>query len=57
MKINPQLANEFATAGFRFGHTLIRNTLNRFDVNNQRITSSPALILQDIIFKPTEAYK
>lgn len=53
--VNPGLAGEFATAAFRFGHTLVRTKIGRFDSNNQQ--SSPALDLFDIIFRPTEAYK
>jgi hypothetical protein len=51
--VNPQLANEFAAGAFRFGHTLIKNTLSRVNSNNQ-VTG--AVNLQDIIFRPVEAY-
>ena len=50
--VNPSLSNEFVTAGFRFGHTLIRNILSRAQ-NNQLKSSIP---LQDIVFRPVEAY-
>jgi len=49
------LANEFAAAAFRFGHTMIRNQFGRFDRNNQKVGNS--LVLSDIIFRPVEAYK
>lgn len=52
--INPALAGEFATAAFRFGHTLVRGQISRVGRNQQN--TSPALNLQDIIFRPVEIY-
>ncbi|RNA44780.1 chorion peroxidase-like isoform X2 [Brachionus plicatilis] len=52
--INPSLSGEFASAAFRFGHTLMRSSFRRFDAND-RETSAP-LSLFDIIFRPAEAY-
>jgi hypothetical protein len=54
-KINPALAGEFSTAAFRFGHTLVRPRFSRFNANMQ--STSPAINLQDIIFRPVEIYK
>jgi len=54
-KINPSLANEFAASAFRFGHSLVRNSVNKFNTNNQPV--GPALNLSQIIFDNDEAYK
>ena len=34
-KVNPNIANEFSTCGFRFGHTMLSNQLLRLDSNNK----------------------
>lgn len=54
-KINPTIANEFATAAFRFGHTLVRNNFGRYDGNGYMIAAS--LNISEIIFKNIQAYK
>jgi len=52
-KVDPSLANEFGVAAFRFGHTLIRNSLDRYNLNHQNINS--VVELSSIIFDVTEA--
>jgi Animal haem peroxidase len=52
-KINPTISNEFATAAFRFGHTLVNNYVRRFNTQRKMIEEMP---LADIIFSPVEAY-
>jgi peroxidase len=52
--VNPQLSNEFASAAFRFGHTLVRNQYGRFNANGQPM--STPVVLSDLIFRPVEAY-
>ncbi|CAF0776314.1 unnamed protein product [Brachionus calyciflorus] len=52
--INPSLSGEFATAAFRFGHTLIRSQIKKFDGNGRE--TSDALNIFDIIFRPAEAF-
>ena len=49
--VNPQVANEFSTAGFRVGHTLLSSNLERF---NEDGTVSPGghLSLKDAFFNP-----
>lgn len=54
MKVNPSTANEFSTAAFRFGHTLVRNKMGRFDKNN--LFMAPSVNLSETMFKPDEAY-
>lgn len=51
--ISPALANEFGVAAFRFGHTLIRNQLDRFNLFHQNVNSP--VNLSSIIFDVTEA--
>ncbi|RNA39523.1 Dual oxidase 2 [Brachionus plicatilis] len=53
MKINPAIANEFSTAAFRFGHTLIRDKFTRYDENDQKIK---AINFTDMSFKSDLAY-
>ena len=38
--INPSMYNEFSVAAFRFGHSLIRQQSNHYDVNNNQIKNS-----------------
>ena len=53
-QVNPAIANEFATSSFRFGHTLIRNNLDRYNLFNRIVGN---VDLKTIIFDSTEAYK
>ncbi len=53
--VNPALYNEFAAAALRFGHSLVRNKLNRFDSKNQVIGAT--LNISNMIFLTDEAYK
>ncbi len=53
-KVNPSIANEFAAAAFRYGHTTVRNQFSRRNINNQQTST---VNLGDIIFRPVEAYK
>ena len=53
--VNPSLANEFATATLRFGHSAVNRLNRRFDLNNNDLASP--LLLGDTIFTVDEAYK
>jgi peroxidase len=52
--VNPSMANEFTTAAFRFGHSMIRNQYSRADQTNKKFAK---INLSDMIFRPVEAYK
>ena len=47
--VDPSIANVFAAASFRFGHSLLTSTVSRLDSNNQSIGD---LLLGKDFFKP-----
>lgn len=49
--VNPQIFNEFSTAAFRMGHTLINSTILRMDNNGQE-TKEGNISLRDAFFNP-----
>lgn len=49
--VNPQIFNEFSTAAFRMGHTLINGTIIRMD-NNGKETKEGNISLRDAFFNP-----
>lgn len=53
-RANPSITNEFTTAAYRFGHSMILNKLDRFNSLNQNM--SAAVSLFDMIFQVDEAY-
>ncbi|KAK2581110.1 hypothetical protein KPH14_007930 [Odynerus spinipes] len=52
---NPSVLNEFATAAFRIGHSLLRPHLPRMDRNYQNI--DPPILLRDGFFNPDMLYQ
>lgn len=50
---NPNLAAEFSTAAFRFGHTLLRSFISKADRSMRTFDN---LTLSSIMFKNREAY-
>jgi hypothetical protein len=48
--VNPGIANEFATAGFRLGHSLLGNDIEFLDNNGNEIADEVGL--QDAFFNP-----
>ncbi len=47
--INPDIANEFSTAAYRFGHSALSETILRLDANGNEITSGH-IALKDAFF-------
>ncbi len=50
-RVNPQLSNEFSTAAFRFGHSLLGDDVEFLDANGKPIAEDMAL--SDAFFNPT----
>lgn len=51
-RINPAISNEFATASYRFGHSMVSPQLLRLNRNNESISRGP-LPLRDAFFDST----
>ncbi|XP_014665270.1 PREDICTED: uncharacterized protein LOC106807453 [Priapulus caudatus] len=51
---DPGIYNEFATAAFRFGHTLIPSFLNRVD---PPLTHAEPLLMRNAFFSPSTIYR
>lgn len=49
--VNPNIANEFSTCGYRFGHTMLSNQLQRLDSNNEEIAEGH-ILLRNAFFNP-----
>lgn len=52
---NPSMLNEFATAAYRIGHSLLRPHLPRMDANYKNI--DPPILLRDGFFNPDMLYQ
>lgn len=51
--VNPGITNEFSTAAYRFGHSLLSSELQRLDADGNMIEAGN-LSLQDAFFSPDE---
>jgi hypothetical protein len=49
--VNPGISNEFSTAGFRFGHSLLGDDIEFLDNNGKEVRE--AVALSDAFFNPT----
>ncbi|TRY61661.1 hypothetical protein TCAL_04392 [Tigriopus californicus] len=54
-KCNPTVLNEFASAAFRFGHSLLKPTFKRMD--NKYSERGPDLKLADMFFNPDKLHE
>lgn len=52
-QIDPQIANVFATAAYRLGHTMLSNTITRLEENGEDYIHGD-LALRDAFFQPTQ---
>jgi hypothetical protein len=54
LNVNPGIANEFATASFRLGHSMLSGGIDRFDNHGNELPGGHGnLKLQDAFFNPT----
>ena len=53
--VNPDIANEFSTAAYRFGHSMLSSELVRLDADGSPSEEGP-LSLQVAFFNPAEIY-
>lgn len=51
--VNPQIANFFATAAYRLGHTMLSNTISRINEDGSE-DANGHLALRDAFFRPSE---
>lgn len=51
-QVNPNINNEFSTAAYRFGHTMLPSQLLRLDENGNEITNGH-VALRDAFFNPS----
>jgi len=51
--VDPRICNEFSTAAYRLGHTMLSPTLQRLDADGSPIPEGP-LALRDAFFSPDE---
>lgn len=54
-KVNPAIGNEFSTAAFRFGHSMLGNDVEFFDNNGNPVRE--ALELKEALFNPEPVYQ
>lgn len=51
--VDPTVSDIFSGAAFRFGHTMVSNTIPRRDAGNERLSSVP---MADIFFRPASKF-
>ena len=55
-KVNPTIANHFATASFRFGHTLVQGMLDLVEEVHYERKKTSMIPLSDLFFNPELIY-
>jgi peroxidase len=56
-EVTPNVYNEFATAAFRFGHSMVRSWIDKLDANYEPYSMFSNISFDDVVFDARHAFK